>query len=304
MVCGIRHLMCGAKGFSTEPPSCRGTRGLRSQRSRGLSLPADVMRSKEMYREFYDRLGRDYDETGFVHGTDPRRHGQVLREILPFAADRLRMLDVGCNDGVYTIPYAQAGGPAKGIDISGALVEKARAKTGRLPVAFEVADVEEFDEPERYDLVLMSETLEHLRNPDVGVRNVVRALKPGGTLFVTTPSPYGLRLTSTWRYVTTLIGGLKLVEPNVDSTDHGILGEQYGLAGFAYRHDGYYLFALKRWLEGFGLVCESAYTAFHGNGQRILSRTLRKLERLVPVHRIPYLNLFGANDYLLLGRIQ
>jgi len=91
-----------------------------------------VMDTPEGYREFYDRLGHEYEETATVYASrlGRVRYRTVLRELAPFARSRARLLDIGCNDGVYTVPYCEMGGRAHGIDISTALVEKARPRPG------------------------------------------------------------------------------------------------------------------------------------------------------------------------------
>lgn len=207
------------------------------------------MESAENYRSFYDRLGREYEETATVYST---RRGQVryravLRELRSFAIRHLSLLDVGCNDGVYAIPYCRYGGVAHGIDISGALVEKARSHNvgAGTRATFSVADIEEFVPEPNFDLVLMSEVLEHVRNPSVAVRNAVAGIRPGGHLLLTTPLP-SLGFVS---YLRDLVARRPRTQP-----------EEFEFFGLRYRHDGYYPLALKDWLESFGLICEKAIT--------------------------------------------
>lgn len=207
------------------------------------------MQSVDDYRQFYDRLGREYEETASVYSTrlGRVRFRAVVRQLQPFARSHSRLLDVGCNDGVYSIPYCRLGGTAHGIDISRALVEKAREKcaTQQLPATFEVADIEEFRATEEFDIVLMSEVLEHVRNPEVAVRNAVAGVKRGGYFLVSTPLPYtGFRT-----YLKRLVARRPLTQ-SMEFENFGAL----------YRHDGYYPLALKDWLEGFGLTCVTART--------------------------------------------
>ena len=157
-------------------------------------MSRDVMKTAAAYREFYDRLGHEYEETRAVYSTrrGRARYRAVFGELSKFARLHSKLLDVGCNDGVYTIPYCELGGVAHGIDISQPLVEKARekARATRVAATFEVADVEEYLPKPEYDVVLMSEVLEHLRTPGLAVRNAVRGLRPGGHLVLSTPLPY------------------------------------------------------------------------------------------------------------------
>jgi len=259
------------------------------------------MASEQDYAEFYDRLGREYPETRHVHGEDPRRYHHVLSEIRPFAALGARMLDVGCNDGVYTIPYCASGGVAHGIDISLSLITKAQTKARGLPATFEVGDIEEYSATIQYDLVLMSEVLEHFRRPERAIENAARAVKPRGHLLLTTPSAgAGVMVL---RYLARLFSGRYLVEPYTVVTDGTILGERYGMTGIQYRHDFYYLYALKRWLRRLGFETVKAYTAVHGTYARV-PRMLGRLESHVELSRVPLLNLFGETAFLLMRRID
>src|SRR5438445_13678602 len=81
-----------------------------------------------VYEDVYEELGQKYPETLHVHKMKElgSRYWTVISELLPYAKRGLRLIDVGCNDGVYAIPYALAGGKALGIDVSQSLVDKAR----------------------------------------------------------------------------------------------------------------------------------------------------------------------------------
>ena len=261
--------------------------------------PLDVMASDEEYASFYERLGREYPETEVVHSEDPRRYQAVLREILPFAAGGRAMLDLGCNDGVFTIPYCRAGGSAHGVDISPSLVDKARAGAEGLDATFEVANAEMYRPRKEFDLVLLSEVLEHVRHPDLVVRTVVAALRPGGHCLLTTPSAGpGLRFS---RYLKQIVTAERLTREITINTSNMILGKEYGMGGLRYRHDSYYPTALKRWLEGFGLQTVRLFTATHSDTGR-LPKMLKRMEARLDLSRIPLVNLFGANVFVLVRK--
>ncbi len=236
-----------------------------------MTTPKNAMESAETYRDFYEHQGATYDETATVYGTKSGRirFQAVMRVISTFAKSGLRMLDVGCNDGVYTIPYCKLGGSAHGIDISPSLIEKAkeRAMAVGSRATFEIADIEAYHPLRDFNLVLMSEVLEHLRNPGVAVQHAIEGMRPGGHLLLTTPLPYQ----GTWRYMARLVSRRVLIEPC-----------EFEFGGVRYRHDGYYPLALKDWLETTGLECVRLTT----------------LERRVSIRR-PWWTLLGARNLQL-----
>jgi len=97
----------------------------------------------EKYDEFYELLGKNYPETELAHvnrsGTS--RYYEVLSILKPYARQGKKLLDVGCNDGVYTIPYCESGGKAVGVGISESLVKKAQKKVKNLDVQFLKNDI-------------------------------------------------------------------------------------------------------------------------------------------------------------------
>ncbi len=53
-----------------------------------------------------------------------------------------------------------------------------------------LADIETFDDyPDRYDVVVCSDVLEHLRRPEAALQRLIQALAPGGLLIVGGPVP-------------------------------------------------------------------------------------------------------------------
>jgi SAM-dependent methyltransferase len=117
-----------------------------------------------------------------------RRQARMLAAILPDANDPAVVLDVGCGDGA-ALAVAAAQNPRHqfaGIDWSADALRQARARgltavrgtiETRLPVADGAADV-----------VIMSELIEHLVDPDGALEEVRRVLRPGGALLLSTPN--------------------------------------------------------------------------------------------------------------------
>ncbi len=105
----------------------------------------------------------------------------------------IRVLDIGCGDGVSTHIGARAF-PASsftGIDIDPAAIRRARTVGEPRPAsrgpAFEVGSATSFGEAGAYDLVLFSDCLHDLGDPVAAVANTVRLLAPGGVVLVVEP---------------------------------------------------------------------------------------------------------------------
>jgi SAM-dependent methyltransferase len=132
-----------------------------------------------------------YETPGVPLSSGPdraRRQARMLAGILHDQPAAAVILDVGCGDGA-ALAVAATQNPEHqfaGIDWSADALRQARARgltvvrgtmETRLPVADDAADV-----------VIMSELIEHLVDPDGAVAEVRRVLRPGGSLLLSTPN--------------------------------------------------------------------------------------------------------------------
>jgi SAM-dependent methyltransferase len=102
------------------------------------------------------------------------------------APGTLALLDAGCAYGYGTRFFAERAVRTVGIDPNAQLIEIARR---RYPaIEFAVSDIERvpFDAA-IFDVVVMADVLEHVRNERQTLNEVFRLLKPGGTFIVTVP---------------------------------------------------------------------------------------------------------------------
>jgi 2-polyprenyl-3-methyl-5-hydroxy-6-metoxy-1,4-benzoquinol methylase len=106
---------------------------------------------------------------------------------------RLRVLDVGCGNGSNSFPLASLGHDLLGIDISADSIHHAALKNPFPNARFRVHNLVEKSLDETFDLVLCSEVLEHLTNPEPLLLAMARVLEPGGLLLITVPNGYGPR---------------------------------------------------------------------------------------------------------------
>ena len=131
-------------------------------------------------------MSRYDDELWELVPDDPGPPPEHLREFVRSLAPADRALDVGCGDGRLTAELDAV--EVTGADVSAVALERARR---RLPeerlVELEPDAPLPFADGE-FDLVLLAETLEHVRDVQLLLSEVRRVLRPGGTLALTTPA--------------------------------------------------------------------------------------------------------------------
>jgi SAM-dependent methyltransferase len=135
--------------------------------------------------------------------TDPVDRKKLLfvyRAVEDFAAERrvsaadLSILEVACGVGGITLPLARLGARVRALDIDERDVAMLTARARELRFDNLTAGVEDaftFQHDTRYDVIVASEVMEHVLDPDALLDNLVRHMAPGGLLIVTTPNGYG-----------------------------------------------------------------------------------------------------------------
>lgn len=118
-----------------------------------------------------------------------------------------RVLDCGIGSGSVSLALASviARPPDyHGIDTSGAMLAAADAELRRAGIVAELrqSDIRSIPHPDHtFDVVMAAHVLEHLPEPQVAVREMVRVLKPGGVMFacMTRRSVFGTFVQFRWR---------------------------------------------------------------------------------------------------------
>jgi SAM-dependent methyltransferase len=104
----------------------------------------------------------------------------------------MRVLDAGCGTGVVAITAARVGASATGIDLTPQLLELAQknAQVAGVNVEWGEADVEHLPFKDRqFDIVLSQFAHIFAPRPEVATAEMLRVLKPGGTLAFSTWPP-------------------------------------------------------------------------------------------------------------------
>ena len=134
-----------------------------------------------------------------------RHYFHARRKTQDARRERGRLLDVGCSTGVFLRVARDAGWNASGIDVSAGAIEHAHA-THKLDA--HVATVEHFvaDATQKFDVVTMFDSIEHMPQPVAALRAAHQLLKDDGLLVVTTPNVDGLFPRFTYRLFAQTIG--------------------------------------------------------------------------------------------------
>jgi SAM-dependent methyltransferase len=101
------------------------------------------------------------------------------------------VLDVGCGTGVVAITAARIGARVRGVDLTPELLERARenASVANVEIDFREGDAEAlpFDDAQ-FDIVLSQFGHMFAPRPEIAIAEMLRVLKPGGTIaFATWP---------------------------------------------------------------------------------------------------------------------
>ncbi|MDD3312396.1 class I SAM-dependent methyltransferase [Pseudodesulfovibrio sp.] len=122
-------------------------------------------------------------------------YGAIARRILDVAGEPRRILEIGCGPGHIALELARHGHDVTGIDISAEAIRVAGETAGADPLAGErgplrylVSSLEDFRDPDGYDLAVFVGALHHFPDVPGALARVRGLLRPSGRLFVSEPS--------------------------------------------------------------------------------------------------------------------
>jgi SAM-dependent methyltransferase len=157
--------------------------------ARARPLPA---RLEAYYTAYYrDTLGipgwRELVAVRMDDGAHERRRLARLEAALGRALDGLACLNVGCGTGGFNVVAEAAGAEAWGVDADAEAAGIADARCRRRRIVPALAEALPFADA-TFDLVYCYSTLEHVADAGRAVAEMVRVLRPGGRLYLHTPS--------------------------------------------------------------------------------------------------------------------
>jgi SAM-dependent methyltransferase len=168
----------------------------------------------EAERAFFDKVASETVVTPMSRATLDRyahpRHPTLFAKEMMFAllpeTRPLRVLEIGCGEGVASVQLAYSGADVTGLDISpvSIAIARKRAEVQGLDIKFDVINVVDAENLgiECYDVVWCDLILHHLVEPlDRIVSKMWTALKPGGRFIAREPVQYSGWLKSMRRLV-------------------------------------------------------------------------------------------------------
>lgn len=155
--------------------------------------------SSRVYRTMWEEFGTGRDDSYFAYKFAPRHRvglTNFLREerIVDFTAARATdvILDVGCSAGRQVFVLAGLAREVHGVDVARSFVDTANRTKERLGVCnahFAQALVEHLPYADgRFDKVICGEVIEHVLDEDKALEELLRVLKPDGTLIISVPN--------------------------------------------------------------------------------------------------------------------
>ena len=151
---------------------------------------ADSGVTQEDYDRFYASFSKYQDHrTGTGGGetpSDARRLRETARCIADFLPNRsARLLDIGCANGGLLVRLKEMGfAHVCGFDLPSSCVEHVR----KLGIEAHIGSVTEHPPGVgRFDLIILSHVMEHLRDVHQAVRGVERLLQSGGHIYIEVP---------------------------------------------------------------------------------------------------------------------
>lgn len=136
--------------------------------------------------QFRERKKEDADYWARVFA----RRLEKIDQLIPGQSGR-RVLDVGCGVGDFLAFMRKNGWEAWGVEPSKAFHEDLQQRDiNVIPAMVETVSASQWEDLGQFDVINMSQFLEHVRHPLQVLKSVYTALRPGGVLTVECPNDF------------------------------------------------------------------------------------------------------------------
>ncbi len=184
----IDHIGIAYSSYYTHESKQQKNDGNRSGKIRRSFRLRERLRSAYLNSKYGHDLKPDFSLLNHLALLSPKhliRQWDYFIRNLPSPSDCNRLLDIGCGSGHFLRIARALGFDSLGIEVDPVVIRNAQASGekvihGRLP--------DTGLESESFDHITLHHVLEHLHDPDAGLRECFRLLKKGGRLWVQVPN--------------------------------------------------------------------------------------------------------------------
>ncbi len=127
-----------------------------------------------------------------------KRAEQIQRELKPFLQNALpayKLLDIGSHRGGYSIAFSQIGYDVTGLEFDANKIKtsKEASKEYKTNISFVHGDARDTNfKDNSFDIVILSNVIEHISNTKKLLAEIRRILKPRGLLYIQFPPYWGI----------------------------------------------------------------------------------------------------------------
>jgi len=155
--------------------------------------------SYDRWREYFKRFEKETEEVNRIlidsrleesYLNEDRRRFSFYLDLLQRHKPSGAVLDIGCLTGSFLKLARERGYAPHGIEHRGYAIESARKRFG-LEIKqgfFEELAAPMIADPQRFDIITLWETLEHMLYPDAVIKNARQLLASGGVIAITVPN--------------------------------------------------------------------------------------------------------------------
>tara|TARA_B110000037_G_scaffold215516_1_gene273028 strand:- start:240 stop:1280 length:1041 start_codon:yes stop_codon:yes gene_type:complete len=162
-----------------------------------INLESGLIRSNPYYtdqaiKKFYADFYRNIYTKSFVSSVAPKSELMekqiskgiaILKKTTGKLKDHANILDYGCGIGATLIPFKEAGHTVTGIDYGEEFLDYGR----KMDLNLISGGIEELEHRERYDLIILSHVLEHIKEPIAFLQSLKKKLTTNGMIYIEVP---------------------------------------------------------------------------------------------------------------------
>jgi len=147
------------------------------------------MKQENFYNQFHKKSSSQkkiISKNNFTYFTILKN----IQNILSLIPKNSKILDFGCGSGTLSFYLSSCGYNLTGVDISPAVIKIAKKSAKQMKSNVKLHTLKGFKRQmsKKYDLILCIEVIEHVKNDEQLLKEMRNCLKPGGYLYISTPS--------------------------------------------------------------------------------------------------------------------